>query len=61
MTDFEKILIKRDGMSKEEAHEELMNVRNDVFDGDYEYEDVEDILMDDYGLEPDYLMDVLGY
>lgn len=31
MTGFEKVLISRDGMSKEEAHEPLMNVRNDVF------------------------------
>lgn len=61
MTDFEKVLIKRDGMSKEDVHDELMNFRSDIFDGDYDIEDIEDELMNNYGLEPDYLMDILGY
>lgn len=61
MTDFEKVLINRDGMSKEEAHETLRNVRNDIFNGEYDIESIEDMLMDDFGLEPDYLMDILGY
>lgn len=61
MTDFEKVLINGDGMSKEEAHETLRNVRNDIFNGEYDIESIEDMLMDDFGLEPDYLMDILGY
>lgn len=59
MTDFEKVMINRDGMSKDEAHEELMNLRYEVLNGDCAIEDIEDILLDEYGLELDYLMDIL--
>ena len=62
MTDFEKVMINRDGMSKDEAHEELMNLRYEVLNGDCaieDIEDIEDILLDEYGLELDYLMDIL--
>lgn len=61
MTDLEKVLIKRDKMSKNEAHEVLMNVRNDVLNSGYDYEEVEDMLLDDFGLEPDYIMDIVGW
>lgn len=59
MTDFEKVMINRDGMSEDDAHEEFMNLRDEVLNGDCSIEDIEDILLDDYGLELDYLMDIL--
>lgn len=59
MTDFEKVMINRDGMSEDEAHEELMNLRYEVLNGDCAIEDIEDILLDEYGLGLDYLMDIL--
>lgn len=60
MTDFEKALMKRDGMSEDEAHEELMNVRDELGSGGYDYDEIQDYLMDEYGLEPDYIEDIFG-
>lgn len=61
MTAFEKVLMKRDGMTEEEAREELKYVKEEINDliacGDYE--GVEDLLMYDYGLEMDYILDIL--
>jgi hypothetical protein len=61
MTDFEKVLMNRDGMTKEEAKaerkrasEEFYNYINDGAD----YDDIEEML-DDYGLEMDYIFDLL--
>lgn len=60
-----KIFMERDGMTKEEAIEEYnilsgevwsaLEDAEDLFEGS---EEVEDILAD-YGLEPDYLDDLL--
>lgn len=56
MTEIEKILIERDGMSPGNARELLEEAREAVYaDG----EDPEEILADWFGLEPDYLMDLL--
>jgi len=61
MTAFEKVLMKRDGMTEEEARAELEYVKEEINDlvacGDYE--GVEDLLMYDYGLEMDYILDIL--
>jgi hypothetical protein len=55
MTDFEKVLIYRDGYSIETAIEELQDCRCRVLAG----EDPEEILRESYGLEPDYFFDLL--
>ena len=55
MTDFEKVLINRDGMTPENARLELKNARQQIMDG----QDPEDLLLDEYGLEPDYFFDLL--
>lgn len=62
VTEFEKVLMNRDNMTKEEAHEERKNASEMLFDmlGDGAgYEEVEDALMCEYGLEMDYIMDLL--
>jgi len=47
----------RDGMERNEAELQLRNARMRVADG----EDPEEILHDDFGLEPDYMFDLLEW
>ena len=55
ITDFEKVLINRDGMTPENARLELEDARQQIMDG----QDPEELLFDEYGLEPDYFFDLL--
>ena len=62
VTEFEKVLMNRDNMTKEEGHKEYQNASEMIFDmleDGAGYEDVEDALMCEYGLEMDYIMDLL--
>lgn len=61
MTEFEKALMNRDELTEEEAHAELEQAQADAADivADGDYDAMEELLMD-YGLEMDYLFDVLG-
>ena len=56
-----KILMERDGMSKEDATEMYEETRSEIEDaiscGDFNL--AEDILAGDLGLEPDYFIDML--
>ena len=56
-----ELLMRRDHLTREEAIEMLFTGKEDleraVSDGNYS--DVDDIIMDDLGLEPDYLFDIL--
>ena len=56
-----ELLMRRDYLTREEAIEMLFTCKEDleraVSDGNYS--DVDDIIMDDLGLEPDYLFDIL--
>ena len=52
-----RILMERDGLSREEAQERLDEVREMMCDAD-PYE-AEDILADELGLEMDYIFDIL--
>jgi len=49
------VLMKRDNMSKAEAQEMIDEARELVADG----ENPEEILRVDFGLEPDYIFDLL--
>lgn len=58
-----KLLTKRDGISENEAYEICEQCRHDILhaiDKNCGIEEVEDILMDWLGLEPDYLMDLMN-
>ena len=50
-----KIFMERDGLTEEEARKEFHSLRGDMFGCCEEAED----LLADYGLEPDYLDDLL--
>ena len=54
-------LMRRDGLSEEDAKREVDDFREDIEDSimSGNLEDIEDALMNDLGLEPDYLMDIL--
>ena len=55
MSDLKTVLMTRNGYSSEEADELIEQARERVNNG----EDPEDILMDEFGLEPDYVFDLL--
>ena len=62
VTEFEKVLMNRDDMTEAEAHKEYQNASEMLFDmleDGAGYEEVEDALMCEYGLEMDYIMDLL--
>lgn len=50
------VLMRRDGLSLEEAYKQLNDARERLADDD----DPEEILYEEFGLEPDYLFDLLG-
>lgn len=58
-----KLIAKRDSISENEAYEICEQCRHDILhaiDKNCGIEEVEDILMDWLGLEPDYLMDLMN-
>jgi hypothetical protein len=57
MTTVEKILVRRDGLSRDEAREILLEARERVANG----EDPEEILHEEFGLEPDYVFDLISF
>ena len=62
MTEFEKVLMNRDDLSAEEANIELQNASESIYDilGDEgSYDEIEDMLAMEYGLEMDYIWDLL--
>lgn len=61
MDSITEVLMRRDGMSEEDAKREVDDFKEDIEDSimSGNLEDIEDALMNDLGLEPDYLMDIL--
>ena len=55
MRELKKVLMQRDGMSSREADNAIDDAKQRVFDG----EDPEEVLADEFGLEPDYIFDLL--
>ena len=57
-----EILMERDNMSQEEAEDLLDDAREEaqnVLEEDGSLEDIEDILSSYFGLEPDYIFDLI--
>lgn len=61
MDSITEVLMRRDGLSEEDAKREVEDFKADIEDSimSGDLEDIEDALMNDFGLEPDYLMDIL--
>jgi len=61
-TAFEQALMNRDGLSKQEAakkRQEAMHSIQEVLADGGSYEEVEDMLAYEYGLEMDYVLDLI--
>ena len=58
-------LMQRDGMTEAAALERINEVVEDYVgnleDGMQAYEDLEELLREEFGLEPDYMLDLLDY
>ena len=50
-----EVLMRRDGLSKEEAQERIDEAKQMVADGD----DPEEVVHYEFGLEPDYIWDIM--
>lgn len=61
MDSITEVLMRRDGLSEEDAKREVDDFKADIEDSimSGDLEDIEDALMNDLSLEPDYLMDIL--
>ena len=56
------ILMERDELTEEEAREQVedaVDVINDIMENGGSYEEAEDVLLEDLGLETDYIFDLL--
>ena len=55
-------LMERDELTEEEAREQVedaVDVINDIMENGGSYEEAEDVLLEDLGLEMDYIFDLL--
>ena len=62
MTDFEKVLMKRDGITATQAKKERSKAEQALYailEEGGGYDDVEDMMYSEYGLEMDYIMDLM--
>lgn len=61
MDSIKEVLMRRDGLSEENAQREVDDFKADIEDSimSGNLEDIEDALMNDLCLEPDYLLDLL--
>lgn len=55
MSELKKIIMERDSLSSKEADEMISDAKQRIVDG----EDPEEVLMEDFGLEPDYIFDLI--
>ena len=56
------ILMERDELTEEEAREQVedaVDAINDIMESGGSYEEAEDVLLEDLGLEMDYIFDLL--
>ena len=58
LTELHRVLMRRDEMTAEDVDEWIRAAQQAVLE---DGEDPEDILQDEFGLEPDYVLDLLGY
>ncbi len=56
-----EVLMKRDGLTEEEANNEILiaKVELDYYITHHDYESADNICQDCFGLEPDYIMDLI--
>jgi hypothetical protein len=57
METLKQVIMRRDNLTSDEADWRIAEARERVANG----EDPEEILHDDFGLEPDYIFDILDW
>ena len=57
MSELKRILIERDGLSDQEANELISEAKLRILEG----ENAEEILEYDFGVEPDYIFDIMPF
>jgi hypothetical protein len=57
MSELKRILVERDCLSDQEANELIANAKLRVLEG----ENAEEILEYDFGVEPDYIFDIMPF
>jgi hypothetical protein len=55
MYSIKSVLMRRDGLTSDEADDMIEEARERIYSGD----DPEEILLEEFGLEPDYVFDLL--
>ena len=60
MNEIIKVLMSRDGLSYDEARDQVLTFKQQVDSGEISYDDLEEEFMSEFGLEPDYLLALLG-
>jgi len=55
METLKQVLMRRDGLTSEQADEQILEAREAILCG----EDPEEVLEDWFGLEPDYIFDLI--
>ena len=57
------VLVNRDNISKREAIKLIEETRDEIYEAIYnnDYVTPDEILMDNLGLEPDYLFDIISF
>ena len=58
LTELHRVLMRREEMTAEDVDEWIRAAQQAVLE---DGEDPEDTLQDEFGLEPDYIFDLLGY
>lgn len=53
------VLMKRDGMTSEEADKAIANAEKEFLDRLEDGDDCDDFMMEVFGLEPDYIEDMI--
>ena len=54
-----EILCRRDGISFNEATRQVNRVRKEIYNSNLSYDEVEQIMADELGLEMDYIFDLM--
>jgi len=60
MENLKEVLMRRDGLTSEEAEEQISEAREELSRRLEDGEDAYDICEEEFGLEPDFLEDLLG-
>jgi len=60
MSEITDVLVKRDGISRKEAEAQVEDIRERIFSGEIDALEIDDVMLDELGLEPDYIEDLLG-